>query len=136
MDGIEQKNLVYFIEKIGSDCMVIAREDKVVTHSEKVVLTHIRKTLLVLHEFVRGLSRIHKKYFYFTMVNFGTVWIVTFSYLTEIPGLSLEVTGFVKVLTSPVFAIFVFMDMYHCWQPKPTTAPHGFTLIKKYWRHP
>ena len=52
MDSIEQKNLVFFIEKIGADCMVIAREDKVVTPSEKVVLSHIRKTLLVLNDFV------------------------------------------------------------------------------------
>lgn len=58
MDGIEQKNLVFFIEKIGSDCMVIAREDKVVTHSEKVVLTHIRKTLLALHDFVTKFNEI------------------------------------------------------------------------------
>ncbi|MCE7736955.1 MAG: hypothetical protein GPJ54_18870 [Candidatus Heimdallarchaeota archaeon] len=58
MDGIEQKNLVFFIEKIGSDCMVIAREDKVVTPSEKVVLTHIRKTLLVLHDFVMKFNEI------------------------------------------------------------------------------
>lgn len=58
MDGIEQKNLVFFIEKIGADCMVIAREDKVVTHPEKVVLTHIRKTLLVLHDFVMKFNEI------------------------------------------------------------------------------
>lgn len=59
MDSIEQKNLVFFIEKIGQDCMVIAKEDKVVTGAEKVVLGHIRKTLIELHDFVMKFNEIN-----------------------------------------------------------------------------
>ncbi|MHA2028952.1 MAG: hypothetical protein ACW99Q_06145 [Candidatus Kariarchaeaceae archaeon] len=59
MDSIEQTNLVFFIEKIGQDCMEIAKEDKVVTHAEKVVLSHIRKTLVDLHAFVKKFNEIN-----------------------------------------------------------------------------
>ena len=52
MDEIEQTNLVIFIEKIGQDCMIIAMEDKVISYAEKVVLSHIKKTLVELKEFV------------------------------------------------------------------------------------
>lgn len=82
--------------------------------------------------FISGLSRIHKKYFYFTMLNFAAVWIVTFSYLLQIPGLSLEVTGFVKVLTLPVFAIFVFMDMYQSDLSIPDSEKYTTDIYPKY----
>lgn len=62
--------------------------------------------------FISGLSRIHTRYLYFTALNFAAVWITTISYLFEIPGLSLEITIFIKLVTVPVLAIFVFRDLY------------------------
>lgn len=59
MDSIEQENLVFFIEKIGQDCLQIAKEDKIVTHAEKVVLTHIRKTLIDLNNYVIKFNEIN-----------------------------------------------------------------------------
>ena len=52
MDDVEETNLVFFIEKIGQDCLTIAMEDKVVSYAEKVVLSHIKKTLVELKEYV------------------------------------------------------------------------------------
>lgn len=52
MDETEKVNLVFFIDKIGQDCLTIAMDDKVVSYAEKVVLSHIKKTMVELKEFV------------------------------------------------------------------------------------
>ena len=82
--------------------------------------------------FISGLSRIHKKYFYFTTLNFAAVWFVTLSYFFQLPGLSLELSGFVKIVTLPVLAIFVFMDMYHSNLSLPTSEKYTTDIYPKY----
>ncbi|MCE7736960.1 MAG: hypothetical protein GPJ54_18895 [Candidatus Heimdallarchaeota archaeon] len=82
--------------------------------------------------FISGLSRIHKKYFYFTTMNFVAVWLVTLSFLLQLPGISLELSGLIKLVTLPVLAMFVFMDMYQSDLSIPTSEKYTTDIYPKY----
>lgn len=61
---------------------------------------------------ISGLTGVHRRYLYYTILNFLAVWITIFGRIAETPGLFLEITVFIKLVTVPVLAIFVFRGIY------------------------
>ena len=81
---------------------------------------------------ISGLTMVNKRYLYYTILNFFAVWITILGWIIQQLALFLEITIFIKLVTVPVLAIFVFRGIYDGNWEAPKSEKYTTEIYPKY----